>query len=155
MSAIDQDPFPRSALIAAGVLVALTVGATAAARLQRLSLPLAPQTAPAAAAAVSVDLRFSDAPDGSIRVLDARTDRLVARIEPGTGGFVRGVMRGLARDRIARHIGSGPPFRLFLDHARGLWLQDLATGRLIDLQSFGLGNRQSFVDLLAASRSAA
>jgi putative photosynthetic complex assembly protein len=151
MSAIDHEPFPRGALIAAAVLVGFSLAATTVVRLVRINTPPAPVTASQPAPALTADLRFSDEADGSIRVQNARTDRVVATIQPGVGGFVRGVMRGLARDRISRHIGEAPPFRLSQARDGRMTLEDTATGRLIDLQSFGSGNRDSFVQLLQAS----
>lgn len=149
MSAIDHEPFPRGALIATAALLGVTLAGTAAVRLARLSGPVAPAAAPLATAAI--ELRFADAPDGSIRVSDARTGALVSSVAPGTGGFVRGVMRGLARDRLARRIGEAPPFRLSRDAAGRLWLQDTATGRLIDLEAFGSANREAFATFLPAA----
>jgi putative photosynthetic complex assembly protein len=95
-----------------------------------------------------VDLRFRDQADGSVRITRAVDDGLAGTVHPGEGGFIRGVMRGLARDRISRHIGEQPPFRLALSGTGQLTLFDTATGRLIDLESFGQGNRASFFDLL-------
>ena len=148
MSAIDHEPFPRGALVATAALLTVTLAGTAAVRLARISGPVAPISAPAAVAAI--DLRFADAPDGSIKVSDARLGAHVSTVAPGTGGFVRGVMRGMARDRISRHIGEGPPFRLSRDAAGRLWLQDTATGRLIDLEAFGAGNRAAFEAFMPA-----
>ena len=150
MSAVDHEPFPKAALVATAALLGVTLAGTAAVRLARLSGPIAPISAPAAIAAI--DLRFADAPDGSIKVSDARSGALVSTVAPGVGGFVRGVMRGMARDRLARHIGEGPPFRLSRDGAGQLWLQDTATGRLIDLEAFGAGNRAAFAAFLPAGR---
>jgi putative photosynthetic complex assembly protein len=150
MSALDHEPFPRGALIAAFALVGFSLAATAAVRLVRISAPPAPIVASLPAPALTADLRFSDEADGSIRVQNARTDQIVATIQPGVGGFVRGVMRGLARDRISRHIGEAPPFRLSQARDGRMTLEDTATGRLIDLESFGAGNRDSFVQLLKA-----
>jgi putative photosynthetic complex assembly protein len=151
MSAIDHEPFPRGALIAAAALVGFSLLATTAVRLVRINAPSTPIAAALPAPALAADLRFSDQADGSIRVQNARTDRVVATIQPGVGGFVRGVMRGLARDRISRHIGETPPFRLSEAQNGSMTLEDTATGRVIDLQSFGSGNRESFLQLLQAS----
>lgn len=137
-----QDPFPRGALIGVGIMLAVVLAGTATARLVRLSGPVAPLTAPPAVAAV--DLRFADEADGSVQVREARSGALVSTLAPDTNGFVRGVMRGMARDRLSRHIGAGPPFHLSRDAASHLWLQDTATGRLIDLEAFGSGNRGAF-----------
>jgi putative photosynthetic complex assembly protein len=149
MSALDHEPFPRGALIAASALVGFSLLATTAVRLVRISSP-ATITAAEPAPAASADLRFSDQTDGSIRVENSRTRHVVATIKPGVGGFVRGVMRGLARDRIARHIGEAPAFRLSQARNGQMSLEDTATGRVIDLESFGSSNRDAFVQLLNA-----
>ena len=151
MSAIEHEPFPKAALVATAAMLGVALAGTAAVRLARLTGPMAPISAPAAVAAI--DLRCADAPDGSIRGSDARTGAPVSTVAPGVGGFVRGVMRGMARDRISRHIGERPPFRLSRDGAGELWLQDSATGRLIDLEAFGAGNRASFAAFLPDRRA--
>lgn len=94
------------------------------------------------------ELRFEDRADGSIAVLDAREGNVVYSVAPGTNGFLRGTMRGLARER--KRQGSGPeyPFRL-IGHTDGrLTLEDPATGRRIDLESFGPTNAAVFSRLL-------
>jgi putative photosynthetic complex assembly protein len=145
MSEIDKESFPRGALIAAASVVAFSLIATTAARL----VGRGPSDAPVMSAeAQSVDLRFVDEPNGSVSVHDGHDDRLVASLAPGTNGFVRGVMRGLAHDRKRRGIGSAPPFRLSVWRDGRLLLQDTATGRLIDLDAFGSSNKDAFVQLL-------
>ena len=141
-----KDLFPKGALVAVGALLALTVGGTAAVRLVRASAPAPVIEAPPAVAAVS--LNFADAADGSVHVLNAASGATVAVLAPDTNGFVRGVMRGMARDRMSRHIGAAPPFRLSRDREGKLWLQDTATRRLIDLDAFGDGNRAAFAGFL-------
>ncbi len=110
MSALDTEPFPRSALLAAGALVAFSLIGTTAVRLAKLSAPEASAVSSAPRAVASLDLRFADQADGSIRITRAADDSLAGTVHPGEGGFIRGVMRGLARDRISRHIGAEPPF---------------------------------------------
>ena len=148
-TAVVHETFPKGALIAVAALLGVTLAGTAAVRIVRLSGPVAPVSAPPATAAV--DLRFADERDGSVQVLNARSGALVSTLAPDTNGFVRGVMRGLARDRRSRHIGEAPPFRLSRDVAGKLWLQDTATQRLIDLEAFGSGNRGAFAAFLPAS----
>ncbi len=149
MSALDTEPFPRLALLSAGALVAVSLIGTAAVRLVK-NAPLDAPTAMSseAASVASLDLRFQDEPDGSVRITRAADGGLAGTVHPDEGGFIRGVMRGLARDRISRHIGENPPFRLALSADGQLTLFDTATGRLIDLESFGEGNRASFFELL-------
>jgi len=147
MSALDTEAFPRGALIAAAALVGFSLVSTAAVRLAGLSAP-APAPAVSPPPALSADLLFSDRADGAIVVQTSGAHRPIATLQPGTSGFVRGVMRGLARDRISRHIGEAPPFRLSQAADGRLSLQDTATGRRIDLESFGVSNRAAFLDLL-------
>ena len=77
-------------------------------------------------------LHFADRNDGAVEVTDA--DRhIVAVLPPGTNGFARGVMRGLARARKLEDVGQEPPFvltrwadgRLSLDdpstHSTSIW----------------------------------
>ena len=146
MSAVDSQPFPRPALIAAGVLIGLSILATAVARLTGFTVAPIPVTQ--AAPTASIDLGFADEADGSVTVRDLVAGRVVTVLRPGTNGFIRGVVRGLAHDRGLHGIGSEPAFRLFEQTGGLLFLKDTATGRVIDLQAFGAGNRDAFRVLL-------
>jgi putative photosynthetic complex assembly protein len=152
MSALDTEPFPRGALIAAAALVGFSLISTAAVRVFRLNTP-APASVIEPKPVLFADLLFSDRADGAIVVQKSGDHRLVATLAPGTNGFVRGVMRGLARDRISRHIGEAPPFRLSQARDGRLSLLDTSTGRLIDLESFGGSNRAAFMDLLHSAEA--
>ncbi len=154
MSEIDTQPFPRGALIAAGAVVGLSIVGTALVRLERLTTPQPPVAALSGAPEASVDLRFADESDGSVTVTDSRTGLRLGTLPAGSDGFIRGVVRGLAHDRLTRHIGSEPPFRLTRRHHSDLYLQDTATGRLIDLQAFGSTNREAFGRFLPPSGGA-
>ena len=148
MSNIDTEPFPRLALIAAGTLISLAMIGAATGRYMRESHPAAgiEQTgAPTAAR----DLTFFDMADGSVQVRDASGQSVVFVAAPGTNGFIRGVMRGMARDRQLLGYGQGPAFRLAQWPDGRLSLQDLATGKHIDLAAFGATNRAAFAQLLS------
>lgn len=146
MSAIDREPFPKGALIAVGAMLCFSVAATAFARYERLYGPQPPVTN--ARPWTFVDLNFVDGTDGSVLVRESGTGKLVMALPPGGDGFVRGVMRGLARDRLSRGVGPTPPFRLAEWEKGHLTLQDSATGRVIDLDAFGPSNRESFARFL-------
>ncbi len=148
MSAIDQEPFPRGALLAAGFLVGASLLITAGARLSQVLHPVAASRTAGPPPAQKVDLSFFDQRDGSVLVRDSRDGRRVSVLAPGTNGFVRGVVRGLAHDRKRRGIGSAPPFSLMRWSDGRLALEDTATGRTIDLDAFGISNKQAFSDLL-------
>jgi putative photosynthetic complex assembly protein len=152
MSAIDADPFPRGALIAAGSLVIFSLVATTAVRIAKLNAPPAPGAASVAPPLQSIDLWFVDKANGAVSVRDQGGAHQIAVLEPGTNGFIRGVMRGLAHDRVRRGIGAAPPFRLSKWTAGRLTLDDTATGRQIDLNSFGVQNTGAFAQLLNEAR---
>jgi putative photosynthetic complex assembly protein len=136
---------PRGALIGAGVLVS---GALLLAGMARLTgyQPERPAPSPVVS---SHELRFEDRPDGAVLVYEHNV--LVDTLSPGTNGFVRGVLRGLARGRRADGVGRSPPFRLTRWADGRLSLDDPETGRHIDLEVFGPTNAGAFAEILTAS----
>jgi putative photosynthetic complex assembly protein len=152
MSAIDTEPFPRPVLIAAGALIGFSLIVTAVGRLERISAPAAASAQPAPLR--TMDVRFTDEPDGSVAVRDSRDDKVIESLAPGTNGFVRSVMRGLVHDRKRRGLGATPPFRISEWAGGHVMLEDTATGRLIDLDSFGDDNKGAFAQMLAARKTA-
>jgi putative photosynthetic complex assembly protein len=109
---------------------------------------------PDAAPTKVLQLRFEDRPDGSIAVIDYKTGREIDAIQ-GEAGFVRGTLRGLAQERKRRGLDSGPPFELIYRADGRLTLADTATGRLVDLESFGPTNASTFFKLFNASQAVA
>jgi len=149
MTTLSRSPVSRPGLIAAIGLVVIALGLTTASRVSQLLRP-APLGAPAAAPVNSIELVFLDEPDGSVQVRRSEDRSLVQVIKPATGGFVRGVMRGFARDRMVRGVGSTPPFLLAQSQTGRLSLTDLATGRVTVLEAFGSTNRAAFASMLPA-----
>ena len=137
---------PRVPLMALGGLVLACVVAVGAVRLTGVGADHVVD----APTLSTRELRFEDRPDGSIVVLDASGAQVVATVAPGTNGFLRGTMRGLARERRREGIGAELPFRM-TGHADGrLTLEDPATGRHVDLGSFGPTNAAVFARIMAA-----
>ena len=151
MSNLDEHPFPRAPLIAAILVVGLTVAGVGATRLGLIS----PATAEASDAqpVAYADMRFAYMDDGGVRVTVLDDGERI--IPPATGGFVRGVLRGLVRDRRARGLGSEQPFRVTEWSDGKVTIQDLATARVIKLDAFGQTNRQAFLDLMNTPETAA
>ena len=142
-----DDPFPRGPLIGAAMLV---IGALLAVAAVRISGVGAVKVEDAAAVTVR-DFRFEDRPDGSIAVIDPVQNRLV-EVVSGTHGFMRGTLRGLARERKRMGIGAEHPFKLIGRADGRLTLEDPATGRRVDLESFGPANAVVFANLLTPKR---
>ena len=84
-------------------------------------------------------------------ISEADTGRVVDVASPGTNGFLRSTMRGLARDRKRQDLGAEAPFRLTRWADGRLSLQDEATGRSIDLGAFGPTNAAVFAHLMTGS----
>lgn len=136
--------FPRGPLLALGGLVLAVLAAVSAVRLSGM-----PISTPDAPAAVTRQLRFEDRPDGSIVVIDAVQGQVVQTIT-GQAGFIRGTLRGLARQRKLEGIGPERPFELIGRADGRLTLIDPATHRRVDLESFGPTNSAEFARLLQA-----
>lgn len=95
-------------------------------------------------------VRFEDAADGAVVIRDAQNNQLLARFPVAEGGFVRGSIRALARERRQEGQGREAPFRLAVWADGQLTLDDAATGRRIDLTAFGATNAGVFSRLLTA-----
>jgi len=153
MSAVHHTrPFPRGALIVAAAFVGIAISAAVAVRVGIVDVAASPAALRASTHVQPIatrDLRFIDRADGAVVIEDVGKSRIATVIVPNQKtGFIRGVMRGLARERRMHGIGSEPPFRLTAWKDGELSLTDLATGRSIELNSFGTTNRASFAALL-------
>lgn len=148
-----ENTVPRPALFLAFGLVASSLLMTTAVTtglLDREAVPAVERAEAGVGAIESRRLAFRDMQDGSVQVIDADSSQAVATLhgEGDGSGFVRGVMRGLARDRRMRGIGAEPPFELTLWSDGAISLTDSATGREIELGGFGPDNRAVFASFL-------
>lgn len=150
---IDSKPFPRIALIAAACLMGGSIVAAAAGRLA-LTNEAQASAVETTQPVVARDLAFFDMENGAVEVRDSGGEQVLFVAAPGTNGFIRGVMRGMARNRHARGIGQEAAFRLAQWPNGRLSLEDLATGKRIELSAFGTENRKAFAQLLPTVGSA-
>lgn len=135
---------PRIAILIAAGMMLLTLGAALLGR----NANVGTVRTPVAAVVQSRDLIFADRADGSIVITQAGNGPVVDVLAPGTNGFIRGVMRGLARDRRARGISPDVAFQLVRRSDGLLSLLDPATGGHIELDAFGPTNLEAFAHLL-------
>lgn len=154
MSAVQHEQMPRLPLYAAISLVLASILVVGGQRLGVLGAPPAAEAATVAASAThSEDLRFFDEPDGAVRVsIVGGEDRL---IPTASGGFVRGILRSLVRERRAQGLGPEQAFRVTQWSDGAVTIHDLATGRTLNLNAFGSTNRQDFIALIAPAGNAA
>ena len=143
MQAATPEIIPRKALLAGGLVLAAIVGAIGTARLAGVDI-----AEPDAVTVVERTLRFVDRPDGGIAVVDARSGRTLDVMQ-GEQGFLRGTLRGMARERRRSGIDDSTPLSLLARADGRLTLVDPATGRRIDLESFGPTNAAVFARWIA------
>ena len=133
------------------IVIAVLLGVLVAVGLARRMGPPGGQP-PAAAAVRTADLVAQDHDDGSITLREAGTGQVVDTVPPATNGFLRSVLSGLVRERRRERIGAESiPFHLTRWSDGRLTLDDVATGRLIELEAFGQTNEAAFARLLEAT----
>ncbi len=141
---------PKGVIAAAGALLLFTIALAGAARITGNNHVALPPTE----AVASRDLTFTDQPDGGILIDDAVTGRRVALVAPTTGGFLRGIMRGLVREHRLNDLAAGSSFRLTRWADGRLSIEDPATAERFELEAFGPTNEAVFARLLDDVREA-
>jgi len=136
---------PRWVPIVAGVGLLTLLVVVASLRLSGWNPSVAPGSL-----IVERQLRFADTADGGVAVIDVASGDTVT-VMRGEQGFLRGVLRGLARDRRMNAVGAEPPYVLSLHNDGRLVISDPVTGQRIDLASFGPDNAAVFARWLPAS----
>jgi putative photosynthetic complex assembly protein len=149
-----ENTVPAPALASAAALVVFALAMTATVQLgwlDRSAVPAVERAQAEIAPVAQRSLHFADMPDGSVEIADAASGAHVATIAAGgeQGGFIRGVLRGLARERRMNGLGARQPFTLTRWEDGSLTLRDEGTGRMVELGGFGADNRAAFAALLA------
>jgi len=145
-----EQSFPRGAIIATGCLLAFALLSTLAARLTNVGVTEMPPSA----VVETRSLRFADLRDGSVAVFNGGQNAPFETLAPGGDGFVRGVLRGLTRERKRRQIAGSEPFELTRWADGRLTVRDPSTDRTVDLGAFGPDNYNAFRHLFDASAAA-
>ncbi|MBC8089842.1 MAG: hypothetical protein H7Z40_21490 [Phycisphaerae bacterium] len=139
---------PRGALMIAGAFAVVVISLAAVARIANTGT-LGQQSS--ATAVASRALIFADQPDGSVSVFDLEHQQQLDALPTGNGGFVRGAMRALARQRRLANVGPEIPFYLVKWSDGRLTLHDSATANHLELEAFGSTNLAAFEKLLKGS----
>lgn len=152
MSHFQDEKFPPGVLWGAGGIVGITLVIVFGVRLGVLP---ARETAPQlraeqqVAAVKTRSFVFADRKDGALIASDAQTKEVALVLEPGSNsGFIRGVMRGLMRERMLHEVPRDGAVTVTQWSDGALTLKDPSTGRIIELGSFGGTNRAAFAQLL-------
>ncbi len=155
---IDEEPstsnvgVPKFALGLALALAVLVIALAATARLSRAHTgSLGEQST--AQVVESRSLVFSDLPNGSIAVFDVQHRQQLPPLT-NSGGFVRGALRALARQRKLAGVGPERPFALTKWSDGRLTLDDSSTSNHLELEAFGSTNEADFAALLTPAPAA-
>lgn len=150
-ASVQRPIIPKGVIVGAGLLMLLTIGVAGVShRAGTYHVTMPPTTAVS-----SRDLLFADQRDGGVLVTDADTGAKVATVEPKTGGFIRGIMRGLVRGHRLNEQAVGTAFRLTQWADGRLSIADPSTGESFDLEAFGSTNEASFAKFLDDGQQAA
>jgi len=145
----ESRTLPRGLLLGASALILFSLVSVGAARMTDIGTVHMPK----AEAVEALSLRFEDTDDGGVAVRDARDEKVIYTVAPGTNGFIRATIRGLVRERKRDDIGAATPFTLTHWSDGTMSLQDSTTGRRVSLEAFGPTNAQAFAQLFAARRA--
>ena len=99
----------------------------------------------------SLAFRAEDQSDGSIALRAVPDGGVIATVQPGQDGFIRGTLRGLAQARQRAGLGGETPFLVTRYDTGKLVLDDAATGRHLTLDAFGQTNAMAFGRLLGST----
>jgi len=143
-----HDGVPRGILCGAAMLIGfalLTAGLARRTDVGTLHMP-------AASAVERFALRFEDRPDGSVVVRDAEDGSDIYVVQPGTYGFIRSTLRGLARERRRADFDATTPFVLTRWSDGTVSLEDTTIDRRVNLDAFGPDNARAFAQFFDERR---
>lgn len=146
-----ENTVPKGALVMACGVVLVTLALTSATQLGWIAPSPSASDVRASAAATALEtriLQFADGPNGTVVVTDVANGTTVHVYDGEGSGFVRGVLRGLSRERQKRAIPMLAPYELNHWSDGSLSLTDTATNRIVELGAFGPTNRATFEALL-------
>lgn len=148
MSAIDAKPFPRGALMGAGLLIGSVLVAVGAHQIVKFNSP-APATEAVDPADIVAErmLRFVDAPGGGTMAVDAATGEELGMLG-GTDGFIETVRRVMAFERDKHGVQPTSGFRLVQWRNGTYTLTDPAVGTHVRVDAFGKDNLAAFTQFL-------
>jgi len=149
MSEADVKSFPPGVLWGAAAVIAVTITLAAVARHTGMTVTDVNRSA---APVKVLELRFDDRRDGAIAVFDTRRQDVVDVLPPGTSGFVRNVMRSMARERLMHGGSPDTPFQMTRWADGRLTIDDPVTRKHVDLGAFGSMNTASFARLMEKDR---
>jgi putative photosynthetic complex assembly protein len=145
---LEKDLIPPVAIKATGAFLVLVVCLAAIARLTGVGTTVDPAAAERMPLVERSLVFVSGMGDGPVDLRDGETGDLISHLAPGEGGFVRGAVRPLNRERSRAGADLEAPWTLTRWSDGALTLSDPITGVVIDLNAFGPTNALAFAALL-------
>lgn len=144
-----REILPPAALKAIGVLLATVVVMALVARLTGVGAVLTPDPADRVVVAERMILFEQEGGlEDRMLVRDAADGAVLSELAPGEGGFLRGAIRPLNRERMRVNEDPEAPYRLVQWADGSLALVDPLTDVVVDLYAFGHTNAGAFAALL-------
>lgn len=95
-----------------------------------------------------LDIQFQEDDGSTIRVLSEVDGTVLRTLPPGEGGFMRGVLRPLRRERMRMEVPYDEPYRLQRWSDGRLTLSDPGADLVLDIAAFGATSVEAFASLL-------
>jgi putative photosynthetic complex assembly protein len=89
----------------------------------------------------------------TLLIQSAEDRRVLTVLPPGEGGFARGIVRPLMRERARADVQGNPAIALRIHGGDAWFLDDPSTGLRVDLAAFGSGSLRDFSALVRSSAS--
>lgn len=137
-------PFPRLPLFGALALILFAIGATIFGQATGIGVVKTGQSQPL----IIRDIIFDERANEEIAVIDGHSRQAIEVIAPEADGFIRGMLRGMSRDRRVRGAAVDAPYRLIRWNDGRVTLSDTTSGLRIDLKAFGQSNLQAVARFL-------
>jgi putative photosynthetic complex assembly protein len=146
MSELSRSPASPALLLAAfGMAMVAVIGAWIGAGTPRD--PLAGLAPPV----LERSLRFVPAEDDALIVVDTDSGAVVKTIAANEDTFIRGMLRGIDRERSVDGVAADVPLTLTAREDGSVTVIDQGTGIVYDLRAFGTTNLAEFARLLPPS----
>jgi putative photosynthetic complex assembly protein len=142
----NRATFPRWFLFGSMALVMSSVSISAVTRFTGFGASRVEQTA----IAQSIDIRFIDQADGTLKIVRARDNAELALLAADGSGFLRGVARSLFRQRLLAKIDRTDIFQVSRRVDGKHFIADPSLGSRMELDGFGPTNTLSVAAVLDA-----
>lgn len=151
---LEKDLIPPVAIKAVGLLLLLVVALATVARITGVGTVQTPVGEGEGARTLVAERLISfefERVDGPLVLVDALTGETLATFDAAGGGFIRGAIRPLNRERVRGGGAPDAPYRLVRWSDGAFLLEDPLAGTVVDLRAFGPTNAGAFGVFLPVS----